>query len=211
MKTIVYAHDPLCGWCYGFTDNLAAARDELAGEARFVIGSGGLVHADRRAPLGEWETYIRQGLAAVAAASGTPAMTDRFEKLLRERPDWMYQSAPPIAAIHAATEVDTEAATTFASLMGVALYRDGQAIDDREVVADLACAAGLDQKALLERWLDAERLPATEAWMAEWRGRGLQVYPSLWGDIDGTFTEITRAHVSTAEIVAAVGRVDDDA
>ncbi|MEM1034053.1 MAG: hypothetical protein AAGN82_27195, partial [Myxococcota bacterium] len=65
--TLVYAADPLCGWCFAFVEGIAHLRSELADEVDWEVACGGLVTGARVAPIADAADYLRTGMRAVEA------------------------------------------------------------------------------------------------------------------------------------------------
>ena len=42
MNKLIYVMDPLCGWCFGNSQNMLAIKEEFAGKFEFEIIMGGM-------------------------------------------------------------------------------------------------------------------------------------------------------------------------
>ena len=66
---LVYAFDPLCGWCYGFGGALRALRGARP-DLRIALRMGGLVTGDRIGLYSAAAEYIRTASARLTAVTG---------------------------------------------------------------------------------------------------------------------------------------------
>ena len=61
-KRLVYIHDPLCVWSYGFSPVARQLFDATRRRAEWEILCGGMVLGDRVGPIGRFSEFIRQAL-----------------------------------------------------------------------------------------------------------------------------------------------------
>jgi putative protein-disulfide isomerase len=178
--SIVLAFDPLCGWCFAFEPVLTQLRKKFATRFDFEIAMGGLVTGERVRPVAEDAEYLRRGLAMVEQRTGVKAGAAYFTRIL-EPGTWISNSEPPARAIRLARELSGEAAALdLAAAFTTALYVDGDAPDDPEVIERLATRLGLPTKPLLKRWLEPTEIDQSELSFAQERKRGILSYPSAF-------------------------------
>ncbi|WP_029031823.1 DsbA family protein [Salinarimonas rosea] len=205
LPTLVVAHDPLCGWCWGFGPTLRRLRQRFAGEARFRVAMGGLVTGSRERMIGLDAPYLMRGLQEVRARTGVKAGPAFFERVL-EPGRWVSRSEPACRAARIAREIGgEEAGLDVATGLCEALYGEGRVPDDPRTVVRVAAAAGLDAEALLARWTAPEAFAETMAMFDAERKRGIVSYPALFlEDADGGLVEILAGAVAPEEAVAMV-------
>jgi len=76
MPKILYVHDPLCGWCYGFIpalDAFAATHPDIDIE----VIPGGLVRGEKVGPYGDMLDYISTAAPRMTQITGQ-ALGDAF-------------------------------------------------------------------------------------------------------------------------------------
>lgn len=100
MPILHYIYDPLCGWCYGASPLLAAARQVPGLEIR--LHGGGLMKGV--AVSSELRNYVMQHDQRIAMLTGVPFGSAYFDKLLQDH-SAVLSSAAPITAILATEEV----------------------------------------------------------------------------------------------------------
>ena len=97
MDRILYAYDPLCGWCYGFIPVMRAVA-EARPDVPIDVRMGGLVTGERVAPYSAAAGYIRQAARRMADVTGRPLSQSFFDEILT-RDDIISNSNQPCAAV----------------------------------------------------------------------------------------------------------------
>jgi len=137
--TLHYIHDPLCGWCYGASPLVQAAREVLA----VVPHAGGMMTGQRRQRVTpQLRSYVMQHDRRIAQLSGQPFGDAYFEGLLRDA-DAVFDSEPPITALLAADTIGGRGLDLLARLQR-AHYVEGRRIADAAVLREMAVDIGLD-------------------------------------------------------------------
>lgn len=143
MSTTVlhYLYDPLCGWCYGATPLVTAAR-AMPG-LRVALHGGGMMSGANRQPVSEaLRNYVLPHDHRIAALTGQAFGSAYFDGLLRDT-GAVFDSTPPITAILAAEALAGRGADLLQRLQ-IAHYVEGRRIADTEVLGQLAAEIGLD-------------------------------------------------------------------
>ncbi len=136
--TLHYIYDPLCGWCYGASPLVWAARDMVRVQAH---GGGMMAGAARRAVTPELRQFVMTHDRRIAQASAQPFGQGYFEGLLRDH-GAVLDSAPPITAVLAADELAGAGLDMLARLQQ-AHYVEGRRIAEVAVLQVLAAEVGL--------------------------------------------------------------------
>lgn len=183
--TLHYIYDPLCGWCYGTSPLVRAARDAVRVQAH---GGGMMAGAARRAVTPELRQFVMTHDRRIAQASGQPFGQAYFEGLLRDR-SAVLDSAPPITAVLAADELAGAGLDMLARLQ-YAHYVDGRRIAELAVLEELAAELGLGVEAFGSAYA---RLvgAATQAHIEQSRALlariGRHGFPTFALELDGRF------------------------
>jgi putative protein-disulfide isomerase len=175
--TLHYIYDPLCGWCYGAAPLVAAARSILP-----VIGhAGGMMTGNNRRPVtAALRNYVMPHDHRIAAMTGQAFGDDYFNGLLLDQTA-VFDSAPPIAAILAAEQINGSGLSLLARLQR-AHYVEGKRIADDAVLDTLAAELGLDptQFAVLRQQVSgdevARHITASRELLQEVGGHGFPTF-----------------------------------
>ncbi|AHC74173.1 DsbA family protein [Pseudomonas aeruginosa] len=140
--TLHYLYDPLCGWCYGASPLLAAAREVTGLDVR--LHGGGMMTDANRQPVGAGlRHYVMPHDLRIAQLTGQPFGKDYCDGLLRDT-SAVFDSAPPTAAVLAAEALDGLGAAMLARIQR-AHYVEGRRIAERPVLLELGAELGLGE------------------------------------------------------------------
>jgi putative protein-disulfide isomerase len=186
--TLHYIYDPLCGWCYGASPLVSAARGRVRVQAH---GGGMMAGAARRAVTPALRQFVMAHDRRIAQASGQPFGPGYLEGLLQD-PGAMLDSAPPITAVLAASELAGAGLDLLARVQH-AHYVLGRRVAEVAVLRELAADLGLDVEAFGSAYGRLQG-PATQAHIEQSRallarigGHGL---PTFALERDGQFTAV---------------------
>lgn len=175
---LVYAFDPLCGWCFAFTDSVRVLRRELGSRVQWEVACGGLVRGARVGPIAGAADYLEKGMAAVE--SRTPARFGAGYRQVLEDGRWISNSEPPCRAVLLVQDRwGGAAAVDFGHALCHGFYADGHLPDDPESLRRAARAATIDGEALVRVWSSHEAHRRTELGFESARRQGLDTYPTL--------------------------------
>ncbi len=197
---IIYAFDPLCGWCYGFSPTLDRVREVLGNQVQIRIACGGLITGDREQPIREVADYLRQGMQSVEKQTGVKFGRAFVEGLLAEG-TWISRSEPGCRAVLLVQEIWPQHSLDFAQALSRAFYYDGLPPDTPETMSQVAHNTQVDADLLLSRWNQPETHEQTLQTFAQARSLGIQSYPSLFLWRNSTLLPIVHGCVSAETIL----------
>lgn len=203
--TVVYAVDPLCGWCFAIGDEAGQARVLLGDTVRWEVALGGLVVGDRVGPVGEGAAYVRRNAPIAERASGR-RFGEAYWRRLVDPGTWVHDSGPPVRAVVATRDLaGDEAAIDVHQALCDGMFLDGHAPDGPGQVRAVTSALGLDADAILARWGSPEGHAAAHAENARARDLGITTYPSMFlrRGPDRLWPLLT-GFATSAQIVAAI-------
>lgn len=172
---VVYAFDPLCGWCYGFGSTLRTLR-EARPDLRIALRMGGLVIGDRVGPYAAAAEYIRTASARMTAVTGT-AIGARFWQNIIGNADVVSSSIPPCDVLLHVRQHAPEQVLDLAEAIQIAHFGDGQDLNDAATYARLFEARGIDMDPDVPAPRELRTDLAQE--FAQSRRMGVASYPSL--------------------------------
>jgi putative protein-disulfide isomerase len=181
--TLHYLHDPLCGWCYGASPLVQAARAILTVQAH---GGGMMAGEQRQRITPQLRRYVMLHDQRIAQASGQPFGDAYLNGLLHDETA-VLDSEPPIAAVMAADALGGRGLDLLARVQK-AHYVEGRRIADGAVLRELAVDIGLDGTAFEQAFQRLEGA-ATHAHIADSRtllaqvgGQGFPTFVLRRGD-----------------------------
>lgn len=186
--TLHYVFDPLCGWCYGASPLIEAARG-IAG-LHIEPHAGGMMTGSNRQPVTDaLRRYVMPHDERIAGLTGQPFGKDYFDGLLRDT-GAVFDSEPPTTAILAAQAVAGRGLDLLRRMQR-AHYVQGQRIADPAVLRALAADIGLDADAFDAAYAKAQgagtaaHIAASRRLLSQVGGTG---FPTLALERDGAYT-----------------------
>lgn len=178
LPELLYIQDPLCGWCYGMSPVIRRVQQEFAGRVDVSVLCGGMVKDDDMEPISDTWEYLEQSLEEVERITGV-----RFGaafKALGEAGEYRYDSEPPSRAIASFRHITQDPARTvaFAHAVQVALFRDGQDLNDPATYHALLAPFGVEVTEFQRRFAAPETARATQQEFAAVARIGVQGFPT---------------------------------
>ena len=177
IERIIYAYDPLCGWCYGFIPVMRAVA-EAHPVTPIDVRMGGLVTGERVAPYSAARPYIVQAAARMGDVTGRPLSDAFFEEILT-RDDIVSNSAQPCAAVLAVREGGDplgRQALAYAHALQEAHFEEAMDVNDPATHAHVAARVGVEAPTVPD-YQGAQDAVAAE--FAAARALGISSYPTV--------------------------------
>lgn len=195
---LVYAFDPLCGWCYGFGPAFRAVRaalPDLAIELRF----GGLVTGGRIGPYADKRAYIEAAQVRLRAVTGLAPGPEFHTRILQD-PSVIASSIPPCDVLLQLRRVVSGAVPDFAEAIQTAHFRDGANFNEPGLYARIAGEMGLDFHPDVPRPDELRPELATE--FAVTQDIGVSSYPNLFLRSDAGLQPIRLDYAPAGQLAA---------
>lgn len=172
---LVYVHDPMCSWCWGFRPVLMALREDLPQGLGFERLLGGLA-PDSDVPMGaEMRAYLQQTWHRIQERiPGTRFNFQFWSQCEPRRSTW-----PACRAVVAARRCDPAGEEAMIFAIQQAYYLQARNPSDRETLVALAGEIGLDQARFLHFMDDPQTQAQFEQEMRRAHAMGADSFPSL--------------------------------
>ena len=197
MAKLLYVVDPMCSWCWGFTEVRAQVSEEFP-ELEWQLVMGGLA-PDSDEPMDEaTKSYVQEAWRAVAARTGVEFNHDFWTECAPRR-----STFPSCRAVVVAGE--SGKAEEMLAAIQRAYYQEARNPSDTETLAGLAADIGLDPAAF-EAALDS---PETQTKLTEdfalRSAIGAYSFPSV-GLLDGDQAQLLTTGWCEASVLTAALR-----
>lgn len=191
---LIYAYDPLCGWCFGFHPVMEKLARRFSENLAFRVIPGGLAVDENAQPIREGYSYIAEGLKQVEQTTGA-AFGKNF-KLLAEEGGYLYDSMPACIAQTVANHLNPSIPITFAGLLQHALFVDGRDLNDPDTFIKLIDENGLElDKAEFSKLFQSRKMQQkTREGFAWCREAGATAFPTLLLEIGNETGLISRGY-----------------
>ena len=204
---LIYVADPMCSWCYGFGPQLADLRkrltDTLGAPIPVTLITGGLRPGQREPLAAEKREEILHHWHAVVERSGMPF--DQSPEVAMRRDGFVYDTEPACRATVLVREhwgeQDERVLAVFHDIQR-AFYAEGRDTTRADVLREIAVAHGID-RARFDTAFDSEVLRhETREDFRLSRRWGINGFPSLLAELDGTLYQIGRGYAPSAALYA---------
>lgn len=174
-RKLLYFHDPMCSWCWGFGPALHALMAELPGDIQVVRILGGLAPDSDQPMPEEMRQHLQQAWKRIQVmVPGTRFNFDFWTECEPRRSTY-----PACRAVIAARRQGEDYDLTMTEAIQHAYYQEARNPSDVATLADIAESLGLDRERF-ERDLESDEVNQTL--MVEInaaREMGIQGFPSL--------------------------------
>lgn len=136
-----YFYDPLCGWCYGFSNVLKNFYENHKDEFDVEVISGGMVRGESERPIGDMADYLKDAFKQVEKVSGVK-FGEKFHERVQKGTE-VFSSIPGSIALSVFKSFQEEKALYFASELQKAIYYDGVSPSDKGHFAEIASQFGI--------------------------------------------------------------------
>jgi len=198
--TLVYVGDPMCSWCYGFSNELTDVVKGLDDNIEFEIVMGGLRPYNTET-MAEMADFLKGHWEDVESMSGL-----KFSYDILEEKEFVYDTEPPSRAILAVRKMNPKVELAFFKDVQKAFYLESKNTNDINTYLELAKKYDLNTtrfKTLFESddlkneikqdFLRAEQL-------------GVSGFPTMVLVQNGEATVIANGYTSADNILAKVAK-----
>jgi len=198
--TLVYVGDPMCSWCYGFSNELTDVVKGLDDNIEFEIVMGGLRPYNTET-MAEMADFLKGHWEDVESMSGL-----KFSYDILEEKEFVYDTEPPSRAILAVRKMNPRVELAFFKDVQKAFYLESKNTNDINTYLELAKKYDLNTtrfKTLFESddlkneikqdFLRAEQL-------------GVSGFPTMVLVQNGEATVIANGYTSADNILAKVAK-----
>jgi len=199
---IIYGYDTLCGWCYGFSDELGKVINALRGEVDFELINGGLFAGIRGPKMGYMSGHIKRNMQNVTDRTGKKFGVN-FVKLL-DSVNYPYNSMKSSIAIEVVKEMDPCVVFDFASKIQEAFFVEGKDIQSDEVFLELIDGYEIDKQLFIKKLhSDVYENKAQESFF-EAQQYGFKGYPASIISIGGETKSLTEGFVTADKFIELI-------
>lgn len=204
--TFIYVYDPLCGWCYGFSDVMMQLAKEYEENANFEVVAGGMVRGDRVGPLSEIAGYLQGAIPTVENTTGVK-FGPAFMADLHGEGNTILDSEPACLVHTAVKTLQPQLALPFAAAVQKAIYLDGLQPTDLEGIQAIAYKLGVNKADLADLMQTDDLYQAMINEFNRSEGMGVTGFPTLFLEIDGERYVLSRGYTRFENIRDQVDKI----
>ncbi len=206
-KQILYLFDPLCGWCYGFSDTILKFWDKYRYQYEFVPIPGGMVIDDRVQPISAIEEYISGALENLEAKTGC-VFGDAYKNGLLKSKDTIMDSEKPSRALITFRTFNADMSMQYARELQKSHYYDGRDYNDDELYKELAEKFGIAPVPFMKRFEEEKMKQHVQQEFAWVKESGVQGFPTVVLRNDSKYYLLSNGYVPLEELEITLEKAD---
>jgi putative protein-disulfide isomerase len=200
---LIYIHDPMCSWCWGFRPTFERLCAQLPGRIRVTRLLGGLAPDSDRPMPAEMQTRLQETWRRIQARIPGTAFNFDFWRLCRpRRSTW-----PACRAVIAARQLDVSAEQPMIHAIQRAYYLEARNPSDGETLTALARQLGLPQDEFCTLLDAPQTQQVLSAEIAAARRMGADSFPSLRLRIGESLWPVAVDYADVATMLDTIGNL----
>lgn len=180
--SLIYAYDPLCGWCYGFHPVIEKLAGRFGNDINLKVIPGGLATGDNAQKIKDGYQYIRPSLHQVEEMADVE-FGENF-KLLLDEGSYFYNSEPSCRIQNVVNELKPGHALEFAGMLHNAIFVDGKNLNEWDTFEELLSGLPVDVEHVKGLFQSEEMKQKTEEGFKWCTKNGATAFPTLLLQID---------------------------
>ncbi len=202
MPTLYYIMDPMCSWCYAFTQSMKSVRKQLPDEIELHYIMGGLAPDSDEPMAPDMQQYVQQAWQTIATRTGLPFNFDFWTHCQPRRSTY-----PACRAVLAAGLQGQDKIPLMIEAIQGAYYQQARNPSDKQTLITVAAEIGLDAQLFAAELVS----PAVERILQEnfqfKNSLGVQGFPTLVLQKDKQFYALTVGYVEADTILQQLEHV----
>lgn len=180
--SLIYAYDPLCGWCFGFHPVVEKLADRFDEDIHLKVIPGGLATGENARKIKDGYQYIRPSLKQVEDKAEVE-FGENF-KLLLDDGSYFYNSEPACRIQSVVNALSPDHALEFAGILHDAIFVDGKNLNEWNTFEELLTEFSVDIEEAQELYHSEEMKEKTQDSFQWCTKNGATAFPTLLLQID---------------------------
>ena len=174
---LLYLFDPLCGWCFGFSEVIYQFSLKHNDKYEFVPIPGGMVTGDRIKPYSHLEAYVTGIYKRIEELSGRKFGSSYIDGMIKS--ETITDSEPPGRALITYRSFNANRSMEFAKSLLDEHFIKGRDYNQEALYAELAERFGIQGRAFMDRYNEIKMKQQVRMEFAWVRESGVQGYPTV--------------------------------
>ncbi len=174
QKEIIYIGDPMCSWCYGFTNVIQTIKENYMDRAKVTLVMGGLRPDGTHVVDDEYSNFLKEHWREISEKTGQP-----FELSILDNTGWIYDTEKPCRAVVVMRRLKPEVEWEFFAATQKSFYHQNHNPNDPESFARIAATFDIDVQAFLQAYHDEANIEATQDDFRWARSAGVNSFPTV--------------------------------
>jgi putative protein-disulfide isomerase len=204
QNEIIYFFDPICGWCYGFSEHMSRFYDKHREEYEFRVVTGGMVRGEHAGAIGEKAELLNEAYPRVEEMTGVVFGKKFFERL--KEGSTVFGSDVPSLVFHAISGKLPGEGVRVAKAVQSAIYTEGIAPMDILTYGSVAKQfdLGLDELEVLIESEEVKEAYTLDLYMTQ--QFGISGFPFAVVSLDGEYYQLAKGFRSEEDLEVVLGK-----
>ena len=173
-KEIIYIGDPMCSWCYGFTDIIQTIKEKYKDRAKVTLVMGGLRPDGTHVVDDDYRNFLKEHWTEISMRTGQP-----FDLSILDSTGWIYDTEKPCRAVVVMRRMKPEVEWEYFAATQKAFYHMNHNPNDPESFARIAATFGIDEQTFLHAYSDETNIEATQQDFNWAKKAGVSGFPTV--------------------------------
>jgi putative protein-disulfide isomerase len=201
LPILRYFADPMCSWCWGFTNTFAQIRERFDKDFRFALVMGGLRPYTEQTVTDAFREEILHHWQDVHNMTGQDFS---FEDAMPE--GFIYDTEPPARAVLTTSRIKPGIGFDFFRAVQQAFYLDQIDVTQTDQLAGLVSEFGIELPAFIKLFESREMRAQTQQHFIQTRQFGVRGFPTLLVGSEEHHTLFTSGYRPFKEIEHIIGQ-----
>lgn len=199
--TLIYVGDPMCSWCYGFTNELDEAVGELSNEVNFELIMGGLRPYNDES-MYDLKNFLVDHWEEVHARTG-----QKFSYDILEQKEMMYDTEPACRAVVTLKSIEPSLVHTYFKSTQHSFYFQNKNPLSSETYSELAQKLGIDKDTFESKFNSEEMKQAVKDEFSYAAQLGATSFPTLILKQGENYYLVSRGYSKSEVIVKSIRKI----
>lgn len=180
QKEIIYFGDPMCSWCYGFSDVIRTVRQRYQDRAKVSLVMGGLRPDGTHVVDDRYRNFLRGHWREIGERTGQP-----FDLSILDQTGWIYDTEKPCRAVVVMRQLKPESEWDFFAAAQKGFYAKNHNPNDPRSFARIGADFGVDEELFLKAFHASDAIQETQRDFRMARNLGVDSFPTVLLANDG--------------------------
>lgn len=173
-KEITYFGDPMCSWCYGFSDVIQEIRARYQDRAKVTLVMGGLRPDGTHIVDDRYRNFLKGHWQEISERTGQP-----FDLSILDNTGWIYDTEKACRAVVVMRRLRPDVEWEYFAAAQRGFYYQNHDPNNPGSFASIAETFGVDRAVFLEAYREPENIEATQADFRRARSVGVNSFPTV--------------------------------
>lgn len=198
--TLIYIGDPMCSWCYGFGNEIAAVIDDLGEEIQLEVVMGGLRPYNTQT-MTDLKEFLTEHWHEVNRASQQPFSYEILDT------DLLYDTEPACRAVIVARELQPKSTMHFFHKVQNAFYHENKNPHLTATYADIAEQMGMDRNLFIKKFESEKYKKLIKEDFLRASQLGVRSFPTVLLVSDGNTKIVSAGYSKAEEVLSKVKKI----